>query len=87
MGNLRPWLGLLAGGRIGFLMAALSLIVRTMALEGVPSNHPVSDYVEPTFNFVVPPLTVLIVVVAIWLLCRQWPRLKALAGNAWRGSE
>ena len=78
--NLHPGLGLLSGGAIGFLMVALSLIVRTGALEGVSSKHPLSGYVEPTFNFAVPPLTALIVVVVTWLLCRWWQRLKA----AWR---
>ena len=80
--NLRPGWCLMAGAAIGFLMEALSLIVRTVALEGVPNRHLLSAYVEPTFNFVAPPLTALIVVVVTWLLCRRWPRLKA----AWRAT-
>ena len=84
--NLRPGWGLLTGGGIGFLMAVMALIMRTVALESIPRKYPAYDYVEPTFDFVVPPLTAIIVVVATWLLCHWWPRLKALVGGAKRRS-
>ncbi len=54
-GNLRSWLGLL----IGFLMSVMfSSIFRIMARELTPRMHPFSGYVDPTFNYFVPSLTV-----------------------------
>ena len=81
-GNMHPGWGLLAGAGIGFLMAVMALIARAMAHELTPHNHPFSDYVDPTFDFAVPPLTALIVVLVTWLLCRWWQRLKAALRRA-----
>ena len=58
----------------------------SIAHQLAPHEHPFSGYVDPIFDFGVPPLTVIIVVVATWLTCRRWLNLKALAGSVRRGS-
>ncbi len=85
-GNLVPGWGLLVGAGIGFLSMFAYLVLRVLVNETMHNRHHIDDYVDPIFNYFVPPLTVIIVVVATWLLCRRWPKLKALARGVRRGS-
>ena len=90
-GRLKPHQAIFTGAVVGITLTLLSLILRVLAhsrYEGVHGDRPGAGYVDPFFNFAVPPIMLVVAIWVTWKLCDGWPTVKTVARNLarWTGT-